>query len=91
MRTVRGFGSDITLDPKKGYVSVRRAKQIATFHASTATRLDVGLKLRTTPATARLEAAGSWNGMVTHRVRLADVAGVDRELVAWLRAAYDEG
>lgn len=36
----------------------------------------------------RLEAAGSWNAMVTHRVRLESVADVDKELVGWLREAY---
>jgi hypothetical protein len=91
IRAIRGFGADVTLDPKKGYVSVRRTKQFATLHASTATRFDVGLKLRNTAATARLEPAGSWNAMVTHRVRVSAPAEVDRELLAWLRAAYEQG
>lgn len=91
VRVVRGFGSDITLDPKKGYVSVRRTRQFATLHASTATRFDVGIKLRGMAASGRLEAAGSWNAMVTHRVRVSAPDEVDRELVAWLRTAYEQG
>jgi hypothetical protein len=28
--------------------------------------------------------------MVSHRVRVASAADVDRELIAWLRAAYEK-
>jgi hypothetical protein len=59
------------------------------LHPSTKTRFDVGLKLKGLAATGRLEAAGSWNAMVSHRVRLASVADVDAEVVGWLRQAYD--
>ena len=38
----------------------------------------------------RLEASGSFNSMVTHRVRLESVKDVDAELVAWLRQAYEQ-
>jgi len=37
----------------------------------------------------RVEPSGSWNSMVTHRVRVTDPAQVDAELIGWLRAAYD--
>ncbi|MEQ9401111.1 MAG: DUF4287 domain-containing protein [Longimicrobiales bacterium] len=37
-----------------------------------------------------VEAAGSWNAMVSHRVRLTQPAEVDETVVGWLRAAYDE-
>ncbi len=29
------------------------------------------------------------SGMATHRVRIADAAGLDEELVGWLREAYE--
>jgi predicted transport protein len=83
------FGSDVELAPKKAYVSVRRSKQFAILQPSTATRLDVGLNLKGTAAKGRLEAAGSFNSMCTHRVRVEDAAGVDAELLGWLRKAYD--
>ncbi len=63
--------------------------QFATLHASTKTRFDVGLKLTGVPPAGRLEAAGSWNAMVTHRVRLESVKDVDKALVGWLRQAYE--
>lgn len=86
---IKAFGSDIEEAPKKGYLSLRRTTQFATLHPSTKTRFDVGLKLKGRAPANRLEAAGSWNAMVTHRVRLASVADVDAELVQWLRDAYD--
>jgi hypothetical protein len=71
-------------------MSLRRKTQFATLHPSTKTRFDVGLKLKGVPPAGRLEAAGSWNAMVTHRVRLESADGVDKELVGWLRKAYEQ-
>ncbi|MBI1407382.1 MAG: DUF4287 domain-containing protein [Caulobacter sp.] len=84
-----GFGDDVELAPKKGYVSLRRGKQFATLHPSTASRFDLGLALKGVEPAGRLEAAGSWNGMVSHRVRLENVDEVDAEVLGWLKAAYD--
>jgi hypothetical protein len=83
------FGGDLEVSPKKGYVSLRRKKQFAIVQPSTATRLDVGINLKGTPATGRLEESGSFNAMVSHRVRISDAKEVDKELVGWLRKAYD--
>jgi Domain of unknown function (DUF5655)/Domain of unknown function (DUF4287) len=83
------FGDDVSLVPKKGYVSIRRAKQFAIAQPSTKDRFDLGLTAKTLEPGGRLEPAGSWNAMVTHRVRLARVEDVDAEVVAWLRLAYD--
>ena len=88
---LKTFGSDVELAPKKAYVSVRRSKQFALLQPSTATRLDVGLVLKGAPPTSRLETSGSFNAMVTHRVRVDAVDQVDKELVGWLKRAYLEG
>jgi hypothetical protein len=88
---LRGFGGDIELAPKKGYVSFRRSKQFALGQPSTKDRYDLGLALKGEPPVGRLEAAGSWNGMVSHRVRLSSSAEVDAEVVGWLRTAYERG
>ena len=82
------FGSDVELAPKKAYVSLRRSKQFGLIQPSTATRVDVGLNLKGVPAGGRLEAAGSWNSMCTHRVRVTSKQDVDAELVGWLRQAW---
>ncbi len=86
---VRAFGSDAEISPKKTYVSLRRAKQFALVQPSTATRVDVGIVLKGTKPAGRLEASGSFNAMVTHRVKLSSVRDVDKVLVGWLRSAYD--
>ena len=83
------FGSDAEVSPKKTYVSLRRSKQFALIQPTTATRLDVGINLKGQAPTTRLESSGSFNAMVSHRVRVSSVGEVDRELVGWLRQAYN--
>ena len=83
------LGQDVEIAPKKTYVSVRRSKQFALIQPSTATRVDLGLQLKGIAPAGRLEASGSFNAMVSHRVRLEDVGQVDRQLVGWLRQAYE--
>ncbi len=86
---LQGFGSDVELAPKKAYVSVRRSKQFAILQPSTATRLDVGINLKGTPPSGRLEASGSFNAMVSHRVRVESAGDIDGDLKKWLKAAYE--
>lgn len=87
---VGAFGDDVELSPKKSYVSLRRSKQFGLLQPSTKTRLDVGIKSSALSPSGRLEAAGSWNAMVTHRVRVSGLEEVDEELIDWLRSAYEE-
>ena len=84
---ISSFGSDIEFSPKKAYMSLRRSKQFSIIQPA-AGRIDIGIVLKDTPATARLETAGSFNAMVTHRVRVTSEADIDADLLAWLRAAY---
>lgn len=87
---IKKFGADVELAPKKAYVSLRRTKQFGLIQPSTATRVDVGLNSNHLAPTARLEKSGSFNAMVSHRVRLEKKADVDRELIGWLKQAYLE-
>ena len=86
---VQAFGPDVDVSPKKAYVSLRRSKQFALVQPSTASRIDVGLNLKGVPAKARLEASGSFNSMVSHRVRIEKASEIDQQLVSWLKQAYD--
>ena len=83
------FGGDVEVSPKKGYVSLRRSKQFALIQPSTATRVDVGINLKGTPPAGRMEASGSFNAMVSHRVRVENLKDVNAELAGWLKQAYD--
>ncbi|MCP5047650.1 MAG: DUF4287 domain-containing protein [bacterium] len=86
---IKKFGGDVEISPKKAYVSLRRNKQFAIIQPTTKTRVDVGLNLKGTEPAGRFEASGSFNAMVSHRVRVTDKDQVDDELLGWLKQAYD--
>jgi Domain of unknown function (DUF4287)/Domain of unknown function (DUF5655) len=87
--SVAEFGSDVSAQPAKSYISlVRDGKKFAIVRV-TSERLDVGIKLKGAAPTGRLTLAGSWNAMVTHRVAIKDPADVDPELIRWMRSAYE--
>lgn len=88
-KALRRLGKDVEAAPKKGYVSYRRSKQFALVQPSTATRVDVGIQLKGVAPAGRLEASGSFNAMVSHRVRVESLDDVDDELRGWLRQAYE--
>lgn len=88
-KAAQACGADVEAAPKKAYVSLRRKKQFAILQPSTADRFDLGLNLKGVAAGGRLEAAGSWNAMCTHRVRLGGVKEVDAEVKKWLKQAYE--
>lgn len=90
LRAVTKFGGDVEVAPKKAYVSLRRGKQFAIVQPSTKARVDVGINLKGWDPTDRLEKSGSFNAMVSHRVRVEDAKQVDRELIGWLKEAYAE-
>ena len=88
-KMVRALGKDVEVAPKKTCVSYRRSKQFALIQPSTKTRVDLGINLKGVPPQGRLEASGSFNAMVSHRVRLEKQSDVDGEVKAWLKQAYD--
>ena len=89
IKVVSRFGRDVEISPKKTYVSLRRNKQFALVQPSTRTRVDIGINLKGQLPTARLEESGSFNAMVSHRVRVTKKDEVDAELERWLKMAYD--
>ena len=90
MESVQGFGKDIEISPKKAYVSLRRKKQFAIIQPSTKSRLDIGLNIKGVAASGNVEPAGSWNSMCTHRIRIEDGAAVNKEMIEWIRRAYEQ-
>ena len=88
IKVVKKFGKDVEIAPKKTYVSLRHKKQFGLIQPSTRTRVDIGLNLPGVAASKRLEKSGSFNAMVTHRVRVTDIREVDQQLTDWLEDAY---
>jgi hypothetical protein len=71
------------------YLNLCRGGKKFAIVQTTANRLDIGLKLKGVKPTQRFEAAGSWNAMVTHRVRISDPKQIDKQVLAYLKQAYD--
>ena len=67
------------------YVSLRRNKQFGLIQPSTKTRVDVGINLKGAKPSGRLEASGSFNSMVSHRVRLSKKKEHPGLLAIWMR------
>lgn len=90
MKFVNEFGDDLSISPTKNYLSILRGtRKMAIVQISTS-RIDVGIKLKGVPPTSRFEKAGSWNTMMTHRVRITDKKQLNNELKNWLRSAYEQ-
>jgi hypothetical protein len=84
---LKGFG-DFEIAPKKGYLSLWRAKQFACITPATKTRLDLGIILKGIEGTDRLVAQPA-KAMFPFKVGLTSVGEVDRVLLAWLKQAFD--
>lgn len=90
IKEITAFGKDVEVSPKKAYVSLRRKKQFALIQPSTKTRLDIGLNLKGVPPKEKLESAGSWNAMCTHRIKIEDGNDITKEIISYIRGAYDQ-
>ncbi len=86
---IKEFGNDVEISPKKAYVSLRRNKQFGLIQSSAKTRVDVGINLKGVEPEGRFEASGSFNAMVSHRVKVTAEDQVDDELLSRLKQAYD--
>ena len=89
LKVINKMGNDITRTPKKAAVSMIRKKQFALIKPATKSRIDLGLKLKGKQNTDRLGPSGPFGSMCTHRVQLTEVKQVDKELIGWLKEAYD--
>lgn len=83
-------GPEVEISPAASYVSLTRDGRKFAIVQANGERLDLGLKLKGEPALGRLEPAGAWNAMVTHRVRIGVSDEVDDEIRDWLRRAYEK-
>ena len=87
---VKSFGTDVTIVPKKGSVSIIRKRQFLLIKPATKTRIDLGFKLKDKPTTERLENSGPFGAMCTHRVKISEPTEIDYELKEWMKEAYEK-
>lgn len=86
---IREFGPDVRIAAGGTYISLlRETKKFGIIQPSSADRLDIGIKLKGEYPIGRFQAAGAWNTMVTHRVRIEDPKQINAEVLSWLRNAY---
>lgn len=87
MKHIKNFG-EFEIAPKKGYISLRRKKQFAMIGPATNSRVEVGLNVKKLPAAGRLEAIPP-GGMCNYKVKLTEVSQVDKELIGWIKLAFE--
>jgi hypothetical protein len=90
MNKIRMFGDDIVIAPASSYLSILRGERKIAVIQITTDRMDIGIKLKGIDTTKRFEAAGNWNAMMTHRVRITAAKQIDKELMEWLDNAYEQ-
>ena len=88
VRDASRFGPDTTVAPAASYLSLLKSGRKFAIVQATRERLDLGLKLKGTAAHGRLENAGPWNAMVTHRIRIESDAQLDQQVLGWLKQAH---
>lgn len=85
---IQSFGNDIEIAPKNAYVSLRRKKQFATLNPATKTRFEIGINLKGQEPKGKLEPEKP-NGMCSHKINLADIKDIDKEVIEWIKTAYE--
>lgn len=90
IKYLKSLGTDVTITPKKGSVSIIRKRQFVLIKPATKTRIDLGFKLKDKPLTNRLENSGPFGTMCTHRVKISEIAEIDNELKGWITEAYEK-
>jgi predicted transport protein len=85
---IQTFGDDIEIAPKNTYVSLRRKKQFATLNPVTKTRYEIGINLKGQESKGKLEAEKP-NAMCSHKINLLDIKDIDKEVLEWIKTAYN--
>lgn len=86
---IKAFGSDIEFAPKNSYVSVKRKKQFAMLVPATKSRYEVGINLKGQKPSGILELDNKSSGMISHRVVVNHEEQYSKELIDWLKKAYE--
>jgi len=82
------YGKDIELAPKNTYVSVRRKKQFAILNPASKTRFEIGINLKGHEPTGKLEPEKP-GAMCSHKICISYIKEIDKEVLDWIKTAYD--
>lgn len=86
---IQKFGNDIEIAPKNAYISLRRKKQFAILNPVTKTRFEIGINLKGQEPTGKLEPEKP-NAMCSHKINLTDINDIDKEVLDWIKTAYEK-
>jgi predicted transport protein len=89
LEEIQEFGDDVEVAPKNAYVSLRRKKQFAMLQPATKTRFEIGINLKGQQPAGKLEAITAANAMCSHRINISDINDIDKDIIYWLKLAYD--
>jgi predicted transport protein len=85
---IQKFGGEFEIAPKKTYVSLIRKKQFIILNPASKTRFEIGFNLKGVEPKGKLEAEKP-NGICSHKINLADFNEIDKEVIAWIKMAFD--
>lgn len=85
---ITNYDSDFEIAPKNTYVSLRRKKQFAILNPATKTRFELGINLKGQEPSGKLVAEKP-NSMCSHKINLADIKDIDKEVIEWIKKAFD--
>lgn len=87
---INHFGSDVRAAATDSYISLLKGDKKFGILQVTGDRMDIGIKLKDNEPTDRFKLSGYWSTMVTHRVQITDPKQIDKEVMMWLKQAYEK-
>jgi hypothetical protein len=86
------LGKDVKACPCQTMVPFYRKHVFAQIKPATRTRIDLGFALGARQAEGRLIDTGGYakKDRITHRIPIESASEIDREVLRWLRTAYEE-
>jgi predicted transport protein len=88
IEAINKFDGEYKIDPKKTYVSLKRKKQFVILNPASKTRFEIGFNLKGVAPKGKLEAEKP-NGICSHKINLADIKEIDKEVIDWIKLAFE--
>jgi hypothetical protein len=88
---VFALGKDVRVSPGKTIVPFYRKHVFAQVKPSTATRIDLGFAFKDMKPAGKLISTGGYEkgDRISHRIPLASIKEIDKEVKKWLKQAYE--